>query len=569
MSNNKLLTLEQLVKFCQDNNFQNFSSNDTGYTLSVQVPGKLDFSEKQSNTLLYTEVKVCHTELNRNGSYISEDNMTKAMPTLKNQPLLASIIEIDEEGTLDFNGHDMKEVENEDGTKSFEYIERQVGCFDATFDPYLKYDDDQKKTYVIAMAAIPRDYSETANIIERKNGTKVSCELIINKMAYNAKEKYLELEDFEFSGVTCLGEHVGEGMLGSRLDIADFSTKNNSVRFEQNNEIAELLKELNDKVDALSSYTKENSKEGGKIVSKFEELLQKYNKTVEDIDFEYSEMSDEELEIKFAELFEEGEGSSDPEPTVEPESDPINDPEPETEPENEPESNPEPENEPNVDPEPADPEPTEENFTKVFSISHEDIKSALYALIAPFEESDNDWYWISAVYDDSFAYEGCFTNAIYGQKYSTDGDNVSLEGERYSLHRELLTDSEYAQLNEMRSNYEVLKQFKEDAEYSKAHAEREAIMSNEKYSIISKKTVKENEEVFENEAYATLYAGMDKYSCEELEEKLKAIVGEYALSGAMQFSAENTVNTIAAKPIAVVNKPAKRSRYGGLGKKEN
>ena len=117
----KLLTLEQLVQFCEQNKFYAFSAKDTGYTLSVQVPGNLNFSDKEDEDLLYTTVKVCHTLLNRNGSYISENNMKKAMPTLKYKPLLASIVE-DENGELDFNGHDMDI--NDDGT--INYIEKQI-----------------------------------------------------------------------------------------------------------------------------------------------------------------------------------------------------------------------------------------------------------------------------------------------------------------------------------------------------------------------------------------------------------------------------------------------------------
>lgn len=58
----KLLTLEQLVQFCEQNHFYNFSSKDTGYTLSVQVPGNLNLSNEEDEDLLYTTVKVCHTK---------------------------------------------------------------------------------------------------------------------------------------------------------------------------------------------------------------------------------------------------------------------------------------------------------------------------------------------------------------------------------------------------------------------------------------------------------------------------------------------------------------------------
>ena len=39
----KILTLDQLIKFCEDNKFYNFNSKDSGYTLSVQIPGQLSF----------------------------------------------------------------------------------------------------------------------------------------------------------------------------------------------------------------------------------------------------------------------------------------------------------------------------------------------------------------------------------------------------------------------------------------------------------------------------------------------------------------------------------------------
>ena len=45
----KLLTLEQLAKFCEDNNFLTFNSKDSGYTLSVQVPGDLVFEEDKED----------------------------------------------------------------------------------------------------------------------------------------------------------------------------------------------------------------------------------------------------------------------------------------------------------------------------------------------------------------------------------------------------------------------------------------------------------------------------------------------------------------------------------------
>lgn len=521
----KLLTLEQLVQFCEQNKFYAFSAKDTGYTLSVQVPGNLNFSNKEDEDLLYTTVKVCHTLLNRNGSYISEKNMKKAMPTLKYKPLLASIVE-DENGELDFNGHDMDI--NEDGT--INYIEKQIGTFTVD-EPYLQYDEEQDKTYVIATAVIPKEYTPSASIIEKKNGTKVSCELRINEMQYNAKEKYLELTDFVFSGVCCLGESIGEGMLGSRLDITDFSTENNSIKFEENDKLIEVLEKLN---TTLSGFSNINTsfQEGGNEKVKFNELLEKYGKTVEDITFEYENLSDEELEAKFAELFEEGEPTSEDDEGAEGF-------EPETaasEGEGEPEG-----------------EQFAEKLVRTFEISHEDIRYALYNLLSAYETSDNDWYWIANVYDSYFVYENWDGTKVYRQDYSKNGDNVSFENERVELFKELLTASEKAELEAMRSNYAAIESQLKEYQAKEENAQKDALFVSEDYSSISDK-----------EEFKALAKNHAEFSVDELKSKLDEIILSYAKKGNLSFSAEPEKKKAGKVNLPIQTNANRKSRYGSL-----
>lgn len=101
-------------------------------------------------------------------------------------------------------------------------------------------------------------------------------------------------------------------MLGSRADIADFSETNNSILSNQTNFIDSIadaiVKRISNKADNSALYLKE----GGKTPLKFEELLKQYNKTAEDIEFDYANMSGEELETAFKTAFD------DPEPTSEP-----------------------------------------------------------------------------------------------------------------------------------------------------------------------------------------------------------------------------------------------------------
>lgn len=220
----KYFTVEDLIRFCEQKKMYNFSSKESGKPIVIQAIQ--DFSsadvEETADNKLYAKVRVCHTLLNRNGSYISEDSMKAAMPSLKYSPLLANIHQLDD-GTWDFHSHDYHIEKDEDGNENVIYDEKQVGTFTAD-EPYLEYDKDMDKTYVVARVVIPESYTRCADIIREKNGTKVSCELIIYECSYNAKEKYLQLDNFEFAGCTCLGSEkdgtpIGEGMLGSKIRV--------------------------------------------------------------------------------------------------------------------------------------------------------------------------------------------------------------------------------------------------------------------------------------------------------------------------------------------------------------
>ena len=494
-----------MAQFWEQNKLHNFSAKDAGYTLSVQVPGNLEFSNKEDEDLLYTTVKVCHTLLNRNGSYISEQNIQKAMPTLKYKPLLASIIE-DENGELDFNGHDM--IINEDGT--INYIEKQIGTFTVD-EPYLEYDQEQDKTYVIATAVIPREYTPAAFIIEKKNGTKVSCELRINEMQYNAKEKYLELTDFVFSGVCCLGESVGEGMLGSRLDITDFSTENNSIRFEENDKLIEVLEKLN---TTLSNFQIDNNR--GK-----EDETEVDKEIFEQVTEEVTEESTEEVIVT-----EEGsEEAAEETPEVVAEEDVLD----------------------------TENEEFTEKLVRTFEISHEDIRYALYNLIASYEATDNELYFINSVYDTHFTYENWRGDKIFGQAYKKNGNNVSFDGERYNLHRELLTDSEYAELQSMRSNYEAMASKLREYQVKEENAQKDALFVSEDYSSISDK-----------DEFKALAENHTEYSVDELKNKLDAIILDYAKKGNLSFSVETAGKKIGMTRLPIQTNKNKKSRYGSL-----
>ena len=278
----------------------------------------------------------------------------------------------------------------------------------------------------------------------------------------------------------------------------------------------------------------------------FEELLAKYNKTVEDITFEYENMSDEELDVKFEELF--GEGAA------EPEGDSVV-----VENSNEAEE---------IEVIEEESETTEvietivenEAFTRTYELSHDDIRCALYSLLVPYEETDNTYYYISEVFDDYFVYESWCGNTIYGQGYVKDEETVSFEGERYELFKELLTASEKAELEAMRSNYAAISEKLKVYEDAEIEAKKVELLNAEDYASIR-----------DNESFAELVEDHANISFEDLQTKCDKMLLDAVKSG--KYSAINTVDDdtkTSKKQFANPTvKKTKRSRYGNLFPKEN
>ena len=513
----KILTLDNLYQFfVEQNKSVNFSSKENGNPIVVSMPANFEISENDMPGMLKLKLKVCHIDTNRNGSHISKENMEKAMPTLKYRPILAYIHQLDD-GTYDFYAHNMEIVEDENGEEKINYIEKQVGCF-TTDDPYLEYDKDNDKTYVNAYAVIPEEYTEAANIIRRKNGTKVSCELVIDELSYNAKEKYLDLTSFYFGGCTLLGcdengNEIGEGMLGSRADIADFCHK--KPVFDYQEKLVEMLDKLN---NTLSNFNKNNTEEGVREeMSHFDELLEKYGFTVEELDFDYENMSDEELDIAFEDFKCRKKKCEEEEQDVDSEDFKCRKKKCEEEDSDCDDSEEEDNNDEEDDDGDDESKKNSENFVKNFKveISHEDIRYALYNLIAEYEESDNEWYGIYAVYDDYFVMQGWCNGKFYKQGYSIDGENVSLDGERTELFQMLLTESEKLAVDKLRGDYaeleakyNELKTFKDNYDAAEIKAKKDSIFADEAYNDIR-----------ESDDFKSLMNDAEKYSVEEIQNK--------------------------------------------------
>lgn len=562
----------------------NFSSKESGKPIVIQAVQ--DFSsadvEETADNKLYAKVRVCHTLLNRNGSYISEDSMKAAMPSLKYSPLLANIHQLDD-GTWDFHSHDYHIEKDEDGNENVIYDEKQVGTFTAD-EPYLEYDKDMDKTYVVARVAIPESYTRCADIIREKNGTKVSCELIIYECSYNAKEKYLQLDNFEFAGCTCLGSEkdgtpIGEGMLGSKITLEDFSEENNSL-IKFNEKWLNYKQDLKNLRLLVLTIKKNNSKEGGnKNLNKFEELCQKYEKTVDDITFDYKNMSDDELVEAFAKAFDEADSTDDgsegadtpsgSETTTDGNEEGENNPTEKNPDESEKGDTTEDETPFIDDDEPKKKVNNSENTIeysfikngeiKKFAVSLQDKIYAIQDLVnATYAETDNTYYGVT-VYDDYVIMCDWWSGRYYKQTYDSKDDNYSLTGDRVEVYVEFVTADEQKEIESMRSNYAELKAFKENVEKNELHSKKESLLADEKYSVLS-----------DNEEFTELKKNMDNYSLDDLETKAKVIFADYVSSVgnfSLNSSNENKSHSMQLFGDPNTRRNSRSGRYGDIFKK--
>ena len=505
MKKKKLFTLEDLYSFYVNKN-ENilFSAQKENTSLVVQVEFDSDYVAEDG--LLAVHLKSCHILENRNHSYISKETMEEAIPSFYNRPILGYIHQLSD-GSYDFGGHEVEEELDEDG--NFIYKEIPVGVIPESCKANLVYDEDEDKTYLEVNGYIFEEYTRAADILRRKENSKVSVELSIDEMSYSAKEKVLVIDRFHFMGVTILGkdtdteEEIQEGMKGAKISVSDFSADKNSmfssISEAQYNEILFQIAQLKEKI-----------KEGGKGQVKLKELLEKYGKTVEDLNFEYEGLSDEELEVKFEEAFAEQMDDFIKKCSIQ-----VGD------------------------------------QTYTFEVSMNEAIRALETLINnTYSEADNAYYSVKA-YDSYVIMIDYWSGKAYKQNYNVENDSYSLNGDREEVYANYLTKSEEQAIDDLRANYAEATKKLEAYASQEEEAKKQAIIEDEAYSCIR-----------ESEEFATLVDKIADYSSTELESACDSLL--------KKFTRENKNFSMGSqKKIRVgAKKEENYSPYGSLFSKE-
>lgn len=591
----KLLYLSDLYNYyvTQNKNVK-FSSADNDTTIVVHIDEPFTYDQSEDDELnMYCPIRLCHTEKNANQSFISEKAMENALPTAYNMPILGYIYNNGEKDV--FASHEL--YVNDDGETVYEEI--PVGCIPESADLKLVYDVDMDKTYVDGTGIIWKTYSKAAEIIEREKRLSVSVELFVDELSYDSKEKVLCIDKFRFSGVTILeenrytGEEVKPGMVGSNISIADFSVENNSI-FSQNEKVIEMLSALNEKIDNLN-INNEILEEGGNPKPMFEKLLEQYGKSIDEIDFEYEGLSDEELEAVFAEHFtpstenfedspKKRKKSEDDDSVIVDDEDQDDDDEDgdkddddkenQDDDENPDDKDDTPEVQSEEEEQPDEPDDNTEdpedvnyysvNYTvsvkgakKDYSVSLKEKLNALTILVNDtYGESDGAWYDCDVIEETKIVeFHDWWNNKHYRQSYSVKKDVYSLKGDRIETFVSFLSADEKNALEQMKTSYSAIEE--KLAKYESEPAKKEILQSEDWKNI---RETKEFVELSKRENYFDL-------STDELTDKLDKMLLEYSKHNKIEFSSEEPEKKqVGMKLFGNPSKKAAKSssRYGGI-----
>ena len=522
-----------------------FSKDDFvgGSFVAVGLEGTLSFSQDTSKDgLVKTHLKAAHVGKNKNHSQITYSSMKKNLKSIKNRPILAYIhqLEVDGEQKNVFGWHAMHEGDNGE----IVYDEIPVGHVPTDAKPELVYDADKDKEYIETDAYLYESYTKAPEILMDADGQcPVSVEIDVYDFSYDAKEKILNIDNFVFKGITILGYYEDGSIVEPAMEGANISL-------------------LNFDVDKKATFEiDQNSTKGGKNeMDLFEQLLQQYNVTVEDVTFDYENLTDEELKAKFEEMF----GSKPEEETPDSNFD-----DGDSEGSEDPDENDEEDSEQSNDTIVQDEAPlssikknnsVNENTIvysindKEFSVSLNDKIYALSVLVNDaYSENDNAYYNV-VVYDKELVMVDCWNGTAYRQSYNERAGVFSLKGDRVPVHAIYVTDTEEQQLDDIRSKYSTMSE--ELAKYQKAEEDsrKEAIINSEDWEVIS-----------DSAEFAQIKEHISEYSADEIQNKCDALLLSFAKSNSKKTHIAKDTNQHKFSLFRIPEgKGAEYKRYGNI-----
>ena len=250
--------------------------------------------ENEDGNLMKVKIVVMHEKKNRNRTSFSMEAIEKAKESIKNVPILAYILRDTEGNVSDFDEHNM-EMRLKDSKDGFEietyYQEKPVGVIPESCNP--RYEEINGVNHLVVDGYIWKSYSNGADKIIKSSDSKgLSMEIEVLDGNYIEEDDVYDITDFRFLGVTCLGDHIEQGMNGT-ASISKYSASANYKKA-----LEDIYKEI---------YNLER-KEGSTMEEvTIEEVVVEETETVEEVteDVITEEVAEETVEENIEEIQEE------------------------------------------------------------------------------------------------------------------------------------------------------------------------------------------------------------------------------------------------------------------------
>ena len=484
------------------------------------------------------KLRIAYTGKNRNNTFISKESFERAVPTMFNCPVVANYNrDADELGS-----HDGEWIKNKNGEVEYVMVTQPVGVIPESAKWYWEDVTDSGEVHRYLCTDVLLWKRQEAYQKIKENGiTKHSMEIEVvdGKM----RDDYYEINDFIFTAFCLLG--TAEPCFESSA-LFTFSAEEQEEFKEQ---YTQMLKELKE----LGSYSQKEE-----VSLKLKELLKQYSVSMEDVTFDVEGLSDEELEAKFAEVFDDGDGgdaggeeeggeeATGGEEAADGEETPTDDDAADNAADDDDDDDDDGSDEPDYDNE-EDGGIGEGQIKKPEEfVLNSQMEENLCAAVRNIDVVEAEWgaYPRYCIADfDAEAQEVYFIDMeefkLYGCKFAFDGDDISIDVENIVRKKYDIVDYVEGSGEQTFALSEIFAKFDEAYKAAMVDADKMAQLEKFKADVLDKQRKADEEALFaefaeqlkDNERFAALRENASDYELDELRKELFALVGQ------MQFAA--------------------------------
>lgn len=269
--------------------------------MSLLFKSKFKCFEKLNDNFLKAKCYVLALGKNINRSHFSKENVDRAYSSLFYVPVVGHLM-CDENGNHYLGGHDVKlDLE----TLTIKSVCVPFGVAIPSEEPVYEdvtEEDGTVSTYLVSdvILWIGR-YPELAEAIyDESTYFGQSMEILYSKSEpLKDDNKYTDIIDFSFDAL-CLLNKSDDPKFNIQPCFPSASVKPLNYSIDKD-EFSQLMEEMKSQLNFC--LNKNDTEQGGKILEEKNAILQKYGKSVEDLDFSIDDLSIEEFEKKMDELF--------------------------------------------------------------------------------------------------------------------------------------------------------------------------------------------------------------------------------------------------------------------------